>query len=98
MVKFNHVSKAMLALSSLTSLAIAHPEHHEMEEALMRRDEHAAMIQRGLENCANSPSFRAIKERAQARRWEKAQKLRQARGIPLDGKSRSSQLYEPELR
>lgn len=86
MVKFNRVSQAVLAISSLSALTDAHPEHHEMEHALKKRDEHAAHIQRGLDNCASHPKFLALKERAQNRRWEKAQKLRKARGIDMESK------------
>ncbi|GAB7352578.1 hypothetical protein MBLNU459_g2962t1 [Dothideomycetes sp. NU459] len=79
MVKIN-LSTAIFA-ASLAGLSAAHPEHHEMEEALHKRNEHAVNIQRGLEACANHPNFLALKARGQDRRWEKAQKLRQARGI-----------------
>lgn len=80
MVKISNLSTAVLAVS-LAGLSAAHPEHHEMEHELNKRSAHASNIQRGLDACANHPKFLALKERAQNRRWEKAQKLRQARGI-----------------
>lgn len=85
MVKLDNASKAVLAISSLAASVMAHPENHEMDDALMRRGEHAATIQRGLEDCASNSKFIALKERAQTRRWGKAQKLRKARGLDQTG-------------
>lgn len=52
-----------------------------MADALAKRAEHAAIVQRGLEDCYNHPKFLALQKRGQDRRWEKAQQLRKARGI-----------------
>ena len=80
MVKLNSVSAALL-LSSFSAISLAHPEDHEMHDALHERDNHAAHIQRRLANCANNPKFLALQERGMQRRSVKAQQLRQARGI-----------------
>lgn len=80
MVKICNISTAVLAVG-LAGLSAAHPEHHEMHDALDKRTAHAVNIQRGLDACATHPKFLALKERGQNRRWEKAQKLRKARGI-----------------
>ena len=89
MVKFNTFSAALL-LSSLSTLTVAHPEHHEMEEALQKRNAHAANIQRSLAKCARDPRYLALQERAIQRRWEKVQRLRQERGISNESPIRSS--------
>ncbi|PNS18593.1 hypothetical protein CAC42_5132 [Sphaceloma murrayae] len=83
MVKLN---SSVLLGAALAGLAVAHPgehEHHD-EAAVAQQLEYAAMIKRGLANCENSPSYAAIMERAQQRRWDKAQKLRAKRGIDLN--------------
>lgn len=84
MVRFNSLSTAALALF-LSTFSAAHPEDHEMHEALHKRDAHAAVIQRGLEACAGHPEFIALQERGLQRRWAKAQELRAARGIDEAG-------------
>lgn len=99
MVNPSHISKAaLLAASFLSILSAAHPEHHEMEEALARRDEHAAMIQRGLEKCASDPNFQALQERGLNRRWEKVKRHRQARDIDQAGTCSLSQKYRMQLK
>ncbi|KAG9645473.1 aromatic compound dioxygenase, partial [Aureobasidium melanogenum] len=80
MVKVRAIS-AVLLTASLSSLSHAHPGEHEMADALAKRAEHAAVVQRGLENCYNHPKFLEMQKRGQERRWEKAQQLRKARGI-----------------
>ncbi|KAF4555371.1 Hypothetical protein D9617_2g053270 [Elsinoe fawcettii] len=80
------LTSSLLIGAGLAGLAVAHPgehEHHD-EAAVAEQLKYAAMIKRGLENCENSPNYQAIFEKAQKRRWEKAQKLRQKRGISLD--------------
>ncbi|THY70846.1 aromatic compound dioxygenase [Aureobasidium pullulans] len=81
MVKTYQFSAALLAFG-LSSLSHAHPGEHEMVNAIMKRGEHAAIVQRGLEDCFNHPKFLELQRRGQDRRWEKAQQLRRARGIP----------------
>ncbi|KAG9961998.1 aromatic compound dioxygenase, partial [Aureobasidium melanogenum] len=80
MVKIHAISAALLTVG-LSSLSHAHPEEHEMANALAKRAEHAAIVQRGLEDCYNHPKFLEMQKRGQERRWEKAQQLRKARGI-----------------
>lgn len=80
MVNFNQLSAALLTVG-LSAVSHAHPEEHEMAEALMKRDEHAVIVQRGLEDCVNHPKFIELQRRGQERRWNKAQQLRKARGI-----------------
>lgn len=80
MVKIPAISAALLT-ATLFSLSHAHPEEHEMADALAKRAEHAAIVQRGLEACYNHPKFLEMQKRGQERRWEKAQQLRKARGI-----------------
>ena len=80
MVKLNQLSTALLTVG-LSSFSHAHPGEHEMAEALVKRDEHAAIVQRGLEDCVNHPKFIELQRRGQERRWNKAQQLRKARGI-----------------
>ncbi|KAH0013408.1 aromatic compound dioxygenase, partial [Aureobasidium melanogenum] len=80
MVKIHAISAALLT-ASLSSLSHAHPEEHEMANALAKRAEHAAIVQRGLEACYDHPKFLEMQKRGQERRWEKAQQLRKARGI-----------------
>ncbi|KAG9946821.1 aromatic compound dioxygenase, partial [Aureobasidium melanogenum] len=80
MVKIYAISAALLT-ASLSSLSHAHPEEHELADALAKRAEHAAIVQRGLEDCYNHPKYLEMQKRGQERRWEKAQQLRKARGI-----------------
>lgn len=80
MVMIRAISAALLT-ASFSSLSHAHPGEHEMADALAKRAEHAAVVQRGLEDCYNHPKFLALQKRGQDRRWEKAQQLRKARGI-----------------
>ncbi|THW16864.1 aromatic compound dioxygenase [Aureobasidium pullulans] len=80
MVKTYQFSAALLAFG-LSSLSHAHPGEHEMVEAILKRGEHAAIVQRGLQDCFNHPKFLELQRRGQDRRWEKAQQLRRARGI-----------------
>ncbi|KAH0008211.1 aromatic compound dioxygenase, partial [Aureobasidium melanogenum] len=80
MVKIHAISAALLT-ASLSALSHAHPEEHEMADTLAKRAEHAAIVQRGLEDCYNHPKFLEMQKRGQERRWEKAQQLRKARGI-----------------
>ncbi|KAG9516123.1 aromatic compound dioxygenase, partial [Aureobasidium melanogenum] len=80
MVKIHAISAALVT-ASLSSLSHAHPEGHEMADALAKRAEHAAVVQRGLEACYDHPKFLEMQKRGQERRWEKAQQLRKARGI-----------------
>ncbi|KAH0384683.1 aromatic compound dioxygenase, partial [Aureobasidium melanogenum] len=80
MVKIHAISAALLT-ASLSSSSHAHPEEHEMADALAKRAEHAAIVQRGLEACYDHPKFLEMQKRGQERRWEKAQQLRKARGI-----------------
>ncbi|KAG9558931.1 aromatic compound dioxygenase, partial [Aureobasidium melanogenum] len=80
MVKIHAISAALLT-ASLSSSSHAHPEEHEMADALAKRAEHAAIVQRGLEACYDHPKFLEMQKRGQERRWEKTQQLRKARGI-----------------
>jgi cob(I)alamin adenosyltransferase len=84
MVKVTNTFVALLA-SSLIGSAVAHPgEHHDHEEVkreISERSQHAAYAKRTLANCTNSVSSRALKARSVARRAERAQQLRAARGI-----------------
>ncbi|KAF2226631.1 Intradiol ring-cleavage dioxygenase [Elsinoe ampelina] len=83
MVKIN---TSLLLGAGLAGFAAAHPgehEHHD-EAAVAAQIEYGKMIKRGLQNCESSPAYQAIHARAQERRWEKAQKLRQKRGIALE--------------
>lgn len=77
---------ALLATASLLTGAVAHPgehEHHD-HEAVAQQEAYARMIQRGLAACETNPDYIALQERSQQRRWQKAQHLRQKRGLDLD--------------
>ncbi|KAH7177051.1 Intradiol ring-cleavage dioxygenase [Dactylonectria macrodidyma] len=66
-----HFSLALVAIAA--PFVTGHPgEHHEGATAklLSARQDHHLSVRRGLESCANHPSFRALKERAIARRFD----------------------------
>ncbi|GAM90901.1 hypothetical protein ANO11243_089470 [Dothideomycetidae sp. 11243] len=89
MVKLNPSSVFFAA--NLLSLATAHPgehEHHD-HESVAQHNEYAKMIKRGLSACASHPNYLALQDRAQQRRWTKAQHLRAKRGLALDAPFRS---------
>ncbi|THX88690.1 aromatic compound dioxygenase [Aureobasidium pullulans] len=66
MVKTYQFSAALLAFG-LSSLSHAHPGEHEMVEAILKRGEHAAIVQRGLQDCFNHPKFLELQRRGQDR-------------------------------
>ncbi|KAI9697533.1 MAG: hypothetical protein M1820_007732 [Bogoriella megaspora] len=87
------MSPSMKFLASLAAVlscvfpVISHPgEEHNREEVdreLAKRDAHGANIQRGLAACASKSSFRALKQRGETRRFEKAQALREKRNLDV---------------
>lgn len=81
---------SLLALLASTILTVvdAHGEPQnaaQVAHEIAKRDAHAAHIARGLAKCEADPSYRALKQRAATRRYNKAQALREKRG--LDGNS-----------
>lgn len=65
-----HFSLVLVAITA--PFVVGHPgEHHEGATAnlLSARQDHHLSVRRGLESCANHPSFRALKERAIVRRF-----------------------------
>ena len=81
---------SLVAIFSCFPLGFSHPgeqhSHEEVRRELAKRDAHAANIQRGLTACANNPAFRALKERSETRRYEKAQELRDKRSLDMQSK------------
>ena len=84
----------IFAAAILAGTAFAHPgEHHDhnnVEHQLVRRAEHAASIQKRLDNCQSHPAYAAIKARGQERRFKAAEERREKRGILLDSQLQSA--------
>lgn len=71
----------------LAAMAAAHPGHEEEEysHAVAARANTQAN-KRALEGCTAQLQSRGIADRAAARRRETVNKVRETRGIPIDGK------------
>lgn len=88
MVTTTHLLVSLLAVLGprgvLSHPGEAHAAGELAEDALVRRHV-VERTRRSLERCADSPDAVALRERAVARRVEKARLLREARGIVGDG-------------
>lgn len=80
MVQIANFLATLAAATSLIGSVVAHPGGHEPED-LAKRDNMWAASRRSLAGCAETVQGRALMERANTRRSELAQKLRQKRGL-----------------
>lgn len=85
MVVLSTLASSLFAASALISSTFAHPgehhDHHAIKRDISRRDNFAQRGKRAIDGCSSSVKHQALTARNVARRAQKAEELRQKRGI-----------------